>query len=844
MSLIGPRPTLRYQVEHVHGAAAQAARRPAGPDRLGAGPRPRDAAVGRPDRARRLVRRAPLALLDLKILLRTPLALFGGTYRGAQGGWRPAAMAARYGRPALALLGLLVLIAAWNALRYPPGLGYDATDHIAYAAAILDGHGFPDGVGEYYTPPGFYAVAAGRDLARRARRARRAAAAVQLVNAVLLAGDRRAPARAGPARLPGPPPPPPRRARPLRVRRAGAAVGGDGAPRDDVAVLHDPGARARGAHDRAAGLDGAVGVALGAALGAAQLVRAFSLWTFGVVVLVLARRGGRRGAASGGGSLSRSLVTLLATGVVAGPWYAYQSHRYTNPIFDRPAGAGAALERRPASFYVDPELRARLRHADKTTPRQPLRAELYTDGWGDYYGVFVWNNGDLQPVPRRSADLRVQMWLAIVPTLLLVGGWLVLLVAGRSRASACASSPERLLVGLLPLAGIVGMLYFTVSYPTPDGDVDQGDVHADHRAGLGALLRLRARRDARAPAAALLPLLAVLLGLAALSGLRLGAATARLSASSEAAAATLSLRDRGSLHLRRSARRHRRPRSAGPARPRSPPISTGWRPRSTTPTTWRSCRGSTIPAMSPALAALVAEHDVQLVVPRDRHRPEHPRAGPGRARARPRCSRRRPRCARRWATSTSRTCSSRSTGSRARARGCPGDVPDDARYPAARQGARGFGSRHIYRAADAAELAFFLAHTPVESMVQELCVGEEFSIDVFCDLEGRCLNAIARTMIQSKGGESIKGMSILDAELIEHGAPGRRDDRHRRAGMHPVLPRAGRVACRSRTSTRASAGPSRCRSPPAAATRARSGARAVVSAPSPGVGEYRATGSR
>ena len=40
---------------------------------------------------------------------------------------------------------------------------------------------------------------------------------------------------------------------------------------------------------------------------------------------------------------------------------------------------------------------------------------------------------------------------------------------------------------------------------------------------------------------------------------------------------------------------------------------------------------------------------------------------------------------------------------------------------------------------------------------------------MFCDLEGRCLNAIARTMIQSKGGESIKGTSILDRELIEHG---------------------------------------------------------------------------
>ena len=61
MSLIGPRPTLRYQVEHVHRAPAQAARRAAGADRLGADPRARDAAVGRADRARRLVRRAPLA---------------------------------------------------------------------------------------------------------------------------------------------------------------------------------------------------------------------------------------------------------------------------------------------------------------------------------------------------------------------------------------------------------------------------------------------------------------------------------------------------------------------------------------------------------------------------------------------------------------------------------------------------------------------------------------------------------------------------------------------------------------------------------------------------------------
>jgi len=100
----------------------------------------------------------------------------------------------------------------------------------------------------------------------------------------------------------------------------------------------------------------------------------------------------------------------------------------------------------------------------------------------------------------------------------------------------------------------------------------------------------------------------------------------------------------------------------------------------------------------------------------------------------------------------------------------PEEVPADARYPLLVKIREGFGSRHIYRSDDAAQLAFHLRATPVDSMVQEHCLGEEFSIDVFCDTEGRCLNAIPRSMIQSKGGESIKGESLQDRELIEHGA--------------------------------------------------------------------------
>ncbi|HUP32696.1 MAG TPA: hypothetical protein VM184_06640, partial [Gaiellaceae bacterium] len=55
----------------------------------------------------------------------------------------------------VALLAALAVVAAWNVLHYPPGLGYDAAHHVAYVEGIRAGEGLPDGVGGYYTPPGF-----------------------------------------------------------------------------------------------------------------------------------------------------------------------------------------------------------------------------------------------------------------------------------------------------------------------------------------------------------------------------------------------------------------------------------------------------------------------------------------------------------------------------------------------------------------------------------------------------------------------------------------------------------------------------------------------------------------
>ena len=97
----------------------------------------------------------------------------------------------------------------------------------------------------------------------------------------------------------------------------------------------------------------------------------------------------------------------------------------------------------------------------------------------------------------------------------------------------------------------------------------------------------------------------------------------------------------------------------------------------------------------------------------------------------------------------------------------PTELPEDIRFPVLVKARKGFGSRHIYRAANDTELDFFLRYTAADSMVQAVCHGVEFSIDVFCDLESRCVAAVPRTMIESKGGESIKGMTIKDEDLIE-----------------------------------------------------------------------------
>jgi carbamoyl-phosphate synthase large subunit len=94
---------------------------------------------------------------------------------------------------------------------------------------------------------------------------------------------------------------------------------------------------------------------------------------------------------------------------------------------------------------------------------------------------------------------------------------------------------------------------------------------------------------------------------------------------------------------------------------------------------------------------------------------------------------------------------------------------EELEFPVMVKPRRGSGARSIHLAHDASQARFFAGYVNEPVMIQQAMAGPELSIDCLGDLQGRCLNAVPRTMIESRGGESIKGTVVRDEELIALG---------------------------------------------------------------------------
>ncbi len=77
----------------------------------------------------------------------------------------------------------------------------------------------------------------------------------------------------------------------------------------------------------------------------------------------------------------------------------------------------------------------------------------------------------------------------------------------------------------------------------------------------------------------------------------------------------------------------------------------------------------------------------------------------------------------------------------------------------------GRGSRDIYHADNAADLAYALSHAP-EPLVQTRLTGREFTVDTLSGKDGQLYGAVPRWRLETKAGISTKGVTFRHFELI------------------------------------------------------------------------------
>ena len=366
----------------------------------------------------------------------------------------------------VSLVAVFAVIAGWNAFSYPWVFGFDAAEHIEYVRGLAERGELPTG-GASYTPPGFYLLAAGAMELGEGLGVDDPERLVQLLNAVLGAGSALLLVALTRLLFPG---------RPVVRWTALAFFVCCPIVLRTVAMFH-PQPLALFLSTLALALTVRMIVrrdyglwawlSLAAALAALQLVRSVGLWTVAVVLLTLvvtaaAEPSQRRAIRNG--------LAIYATGalLVALPWYVYLQWTTGSAVFGRSPTSVPLSERWPGAFYVSPGLPDVISEPHRGTLPPRFLPILYTDTWGDYFGIWSWG-GPPRPelTPRVNRRLVLQSIVGLPLTAFAVAGWFALLGLAIAR---WRDAPARLVVVLMPFVSLAGSLYYAVQQPSTDGD--------------------------------------------------------------------------------------------------------------------------------------------------------------------------------------------------------------------------------------------------------------------------------------------------------------------------------------------------------------------------------------
>lgn len=375
----------------------------------------------------------------------------------------------------LASLFVILAVGTWNAWEYPTAFGYDATAHISYATELIDHGRIPNQSegGEYYTPPGYYAIAGATLWVGRWLGLHQPTRLAPQLNVLFVLGTALVVLWLGALLFP---------ALPL-VRVAAVAFLALLPVVSKAAAMFYPEALNMLVATVAIAL--AVWmlryrrfgfrewIALAAVLAFGQLIRSSSVFTLvgvglALVIGIVGDRAGRRTALRG---LAIGLAALV---VLVSPWYARQAIRYHTPapisvvpgfvqnmihpgksLISSEGGLSLYFGLPVGELYHSPY---RPHFTNEAIP------QTYTDIWGDWLGYWEWHSGGpVSAVALRT--MRDQVMLGLLPTLLAVGGWGWLLWTGLRRRR------ELLPLALVPAVALFGYLYRSYASATPDGDV-------------------------------------------------------------------------------------------------------------------------------------------------------------------------------------------------------------------------------------------------------------------------------------------------------------------------------------------------------------------------------------